>query len=393
MLALLLILAFVLTARQQQNGPPPARSSKPIGSFDDRKGASQPPFQSVGVRGTIDAGGYAASAGAKAQNQFFEQLTDLQVALLRPSCESNSARRDAIGLMARGDFTSAVHNLEQLLHGAEDQPATRRLLGLAYEGAGQCAAAAEQFRAASADDAGLFAQSVALLLEGDVTAAETMARRGLERNSGQASRFRLLLGAAMFQRGDVDNALQLFGEAATAKTSDPAPFQFIAIAVRSASAPVVASALNLLKSATSTSPQNASAHYALACAFSASAGNVESELKQAIALDPHLADAQFRLASLYAERQDLPAAIAEFRAALESNPRLIEAHYRLGQLYSRTSQPKLAAEELDLHQQLRARQKTEIESGRVPIHLSPVIPVALAPCSPASLPMIERRPN
>lgn len=378
------LLVFVLLLLAQQ-------SPSPSGSFDQSNSGSQPPFKSVGVRGTIDAGGYAASAGAKTQNDFFEQLTDLQVAVLRSAwapkepCEPlNSPRQAAIGLLARGEFGAAVRELETLSR-TDTHPATRQLLGLAYEGAGQCAAAAAQFGSAAQSpgplnevDANLFAQSVALLLEGNVDQAEAISRRALERNPGPASLHRLSLGAALFQRGDLDNALRLFRDAANARTSDRFPFEFIAIAVRSAAAPPLTRTVDLLKQSILQAPNNAAAHYALACALSARAGGtpnsseaaaIETELKRAVALDPRFADAHFRLGAVYAAREELAPAIEEYRSALDCDPRLIEAHYRLSHLYARSNNTPMATEQLRLHQQLRARQKSQIESGRIPVRL------------------------
>jgi tetratricopeptide (TPR) repeat protein len=101
----------------------------------------------------------------------------------------------------------------------------------------------------------------------------------------------------------------------------------------------------------------------------AQSAEIESQLKQAVRLDSQLADAHFRLAEIYAAREDLPSAIAEYRSTLDCNPDLVEAHYRLSQVYARSGQPKLASEQLALHRQLRARQKSEIGSGAIHFRL------------------------
>lgn len=393
----LVTLAVALLAQQNAPAPPPVSPSKPLGTFDAPNADQPPSLHSVGVRGTIDTGGYAASAEVKTQTELYEQLTRLQVAALRsrwappdPCAGSNSLRRPAIASLSRADFPSAATALEARLH-ASDEPATRQLLGLAYEGTGQLEAAAEQFRLAAAaqlDEAGLVAQGVALLLEGDVDRAEAIFRRALKQGRGATALAPLGLGAALFQHGQVAEALGLFLDAAAAQHSESAPFGFIAIAVRSAEPATLTHSINMLTSLTQRQSKDGSANYALACALIAAAGGapdgpqsamIEAQLKEAIMLDPRLADAHFRLAGIYAAREDLSQAIAEYRTALDCDPRLVEAHYRLSQLYARAGQPESAADHLKLHQQLRARQKDEIESGKIPIRFAETTAAACPP--------------
>jgi tetratricopeptide (TPR) repeat protein len=381
------LIALTLAVTCQQN------PTSPKGTFDDSKSSASQPFQSVGVRGTIDAGGYGASATEKTQTEFYELLTDLQVAVLRniwapadPCAGAASLRRPAIALMIRGEFSPAVIALEKLAR-AQAEPATRQLLGLAYEAIGQLAAATEQYRisslAAPGDSAASAAYSIALLLNGDLDRTEEIAHRASEENGDPSGLGRLCLGATLFQKGRVKEALRLFLDAAQLPASKCAASGFIALAVRSADAVALTHTIDVLNSLTRESPCKGNIHYAMACALAAAAGGVpntaqaaavEAQLKSAITLAPQLADAHFRLGSIYAEREDLPQAIAEYQAALADNPRLIEAHYRLGQLYNRARQPRRAKEELELHRQLRTRQKREIESAMVPVHLAAVPP-------------------
>jgi tetratricopeptide (TPR) repeat protein len=367
----------------QQSVPPPPPFGKPLGGFDDPNGGPPSSMHSVGVRGAIDAGGYAASSTVKAQTELFRQLADVQVAALQPTWDwcahSKASRRPAIDLLRRGEFTSAAAGLETLLR-TDPDPAIRQVLGLAYEGNGQLEAAAEQFRLAaeaSHENSALFAYGSALLLMGQADRAETIFRTG-----GSASLTRLGLGAAAFQHGNVDEALELFLAIAADQPLASAPFGFIAVAVRSARPSASSEAVTQLSSLTKRYPENAGAHYALACALMAGGAtgfnqaqteHIEQELERAISVDPTIADAHFRLAAVYASRQKIQAAITEYRAALDQDARLVEAHYRLSQLYARSGEPRLAEEQLRLHQELRAQQKAEVENGKVPIRISETV--------------------
>ena len=385
---MLVLVALALALSGQQSAPTKPKPSQPLGTFDDPNAGQGRPLQSVGVRGTIDAGGYAASTTLKTQTEFYERLSMLQVAVLRPAwapqhpcAGSNALRTPATALLARNEFASAAAALETLLH-TNSEPATHQLLGLADEGVGQLEAAAEQFRIAAAvqpDAAARFAYGAALLLLGQVDSAEALFRSSTEQTGGLASLAKIGLGAAMFQKGHSADALGLFLDAASAQSGASIPYEFIATAIDFADPGSLAHLIDVLSSLTRISPKNGSAHYAVACALMAAAGGapdasqiakIEAELKEALALDPSLADAHFRLASVYAARKDLPPAIFEYRAALDHNPRLAEAHYRLSQLYTRSGQSELAGEQIAVHRQLRAQQKHEIESGILPVRIT-----------------------
>lgn len=375
----------------QQSTPSPVKPSKPLGEFDNPKES----LHTAGIRGTVDAGGYSASATLKSQSEFYELLTNVQVAALQPAwtienpcSDSDSFRATAISQLARGEFAAAAASLQRVLP-TNNEPGTHQLLGLAYEGTGQLEAAAEQFRTAAETrpgDSSMLAAGVAFLLLGDLERAEAEFRHSLVQTSGPPNLTRLGLGATLFQRGQIDGALTLFLEVAKAQPLEMAPFRFIAIALGSADSVVLARIFDALTSITRQSPKSGGAHYALACAQSAAAkgapegsqaAEILAQLQQAVRLNPELADAHFRLAREYAAREDFAPAIAEYHAALDCDPHLVEAHYRLSQLYARSGQQQLAAEQRELHRKLREQQKQEIENGKAPVRLPSG---ALQPC-------------
>jgi tetratricopeptide (TPR) repeat protein len=384
---MMMLVALALSLTGQHTTPTPPKPAKPLGTFDDSTTGPPHSLKSVGVRGTIDAGGYSSSATVKAQTEFYEQLTSLQLAALRsawapedPCDATNVPRTRAIGLLTHGEYSKAATALDALLR-VDPQPATRQLLGLAYEGSGQLEAAAEQFRlavVARPDAAAMVAQGAALLFLGQVDQAEAVLHRASLQGGDEAALAKLGLAAAMFQQGQVEHALGLFLDVTSAHPTNRLAFRFVAIALRSAGPALLTHAITVLTSLTRQLPQTGGPHYALACALTVAAGGapdqaqssaIEVQLKDAVRLDPQLADAHFRLAEMYAAREDLPSAIAEYRSALDYNPNLIEAHYRLSQLYTRSGQPELANDQLELHRQLRARQKDEIGRGVIRFRL------------------------
>jgi tetratricopeptide (TPR) repeat protein len=364
------------------------RPQKPIGTFDDQNAGPPKTMRSVGVRGTIDAGGYAASAADKTRTALYQELSQTQVDALRESWElvgpcnpSQEPRQQASHLLQNGDFAGASAALEQQIK-TDKSPEVRELLGLAYEGAGQLEAAAEQFRSAvqlRPNSNTAFAQGAALLLLGETGRAEEIFRIWSKKDASRddvhhVNLSNLGLAAAAFQRGDSRGSIGWLLNEAARNPESPVPFAFAAVVVRSLEPQVLSATIQKLSSMLQRVPGSATAHYALACALSASAlyasdqnqiEAIEQHLKQALALDPHLADAHFRLGTAYAARQDWRNAVSEFQAALREDPTLVEAHYRLGQIYMRSGDAQNAKEQLQMHQQQRAAQKAEVEGGKV----------------------------
>ena len=80
----------------------------------------------------------------------------------------------------------------------------------------------------------------------------------------------------------------------------------------------------------------------------------EKELRQALALDPALADAHVQLGMLLAGRSPNDEAVRELQLAVALDPARREPHYRLALLLRKTGQPAEAAREMQLFQQARA---------------------------------------
>ena len=120
-------------------------------------------------------------------------------------------------------------------------------------------------------------------------------------------------------------------------------------------------------------PENAEANYSYAVALRkreqgagklAAAGDIESLLEKAIALDPHLADAYVELGALYSARRDFERAIAAYQKALEQNANLTEAHFRLGQAYKRVGDGEKAQVEFQAYERSRKSEAARIDERR-----------------------------
>ena len=103
-------------------------------------------------------------------------------------------------------------------------------------------------------------------------------------------------------------------------------------------------------------PRSALGHFALGRATADAA-----ELRQAIKLNPKVADIHIELGNILETQRDLPGAIAAFRRAVELAPKNPVPHYRLSRLYARTGDSAQAASERALHEKLSAEEKAELD--------------------------------
>jgi Tfp pilus assembly protein PilF len=77
---------------------------------------------------------------------------------------------------------------------------------------------------------------------------------------------------------------------------------------------------------------------------------VKTLLENAIRLDPKLAAAFLQLGILYSEQKNLPSAISAYQRAIAADPQLEQAHYRLAQAYWQTGEDSKAQDELALYE-------------------------------------------
>lgn len=83
---------------------------------------------------------------------------------------------------------------------------------------------------------------------------------------------------------------------------------------------------------------------------------VEALLRRAMALDAKHAKARLQLGILLSEQRRWRDAIAPLKAAIALEPGLSAAHFRLAQAYRRTGQTALADRELAAFEALKARE-------------------------------------
>jgi tetratricopeptide (TPR) repeat protein len=245
---------------------------------------------------------------------------------------------------------------------AHENAELHNLLGNVEERSGNLIAAADQYqRAAHADptEEHLFDWGNNLLQLNAFEEAAQVFTPAIARFP-QSARLHVGLGIAQYSRGQHEDAVKSFCEAADLAPTDPRPYQFLGEMYGVAPALGEEITRRLARFA-KTQPRNAQAqfHYAMSLWKGQPAGSpppnlrqVEGLLRRAVTLDVKFAKAFLELGILLSDQQRYTEAIQELRHATRLAPDLAQAHYRLSQAYQRTGQPELAAKELELFQRL-----------------------------------------
>ena len=176
----------------------------------------------------------------------------------------------------------------------------------------------------------------------------------------RSARLYVGLGIAQYSRGQYEDAVKSFCQAADLAPADPRPYQFLGEMYGVAPALGEEITRRLARFA-KAQPRNAQAqfHYAMSLWKGQPDGSpppnlrqVEALLRRAVTLDTKFAKAFLELGILLSDQQRYTEAIQELRHATRLAPDLAQAHYRLSQAYQRTGQAELAAKELEIFQRL-----------------------------------------
>jgi tetratricopeptide (TPR) repeat protein len=262
----------------------------------------------------------------------------------------------------------------QSLVAHNDRAELHHLLGDIDEHLGDSLEAVRQYqRAAELDpsDSYVFDWGSELLLHHAPEPALEVFTKG-NRLFPRSPRMLIGLGAAWFAQGDYDQAVQSVCQASDLNLTDPVPYLFLG-KMQSAQHTPSEEVVEKLHRFVTLQPDNAEAHYYYAIALQklrqdshdkALRSQVESQLNNAIRLDPKFAPASVQLGMLHSEEGEYAAAVRDYQRALQSDPQNEEAHYRLAQAYRQLGQFDKSKEELRLYEQLTKESTQKLERER-----------------------------
>lgn len=291
----------------------------------------------------------------------------------------------ALALEGMGDYMRAQADVKLLLAHRDDSN-LHRLAGELDEKLNDPLAAVHEYELAAKEnptELNYFEWGSELLLHRAVWQAQEVFRNAVQAYP-KSERLLTALGAALFAGAIYDEASQRLCTASDLNPGDPEPYTFMGNIEMSAPNPLPCIEPRLARFARQQ-PQNSTANYLYAMAVlkrpqqplePEEIQKAETLLRKSVALDPGCAGAWLQLGIISFDRHDLSAAIDDYRKAIASDPQLGEAYYRLGVAYDRTGDVVNSRREFELHDQIEKARAEAVERQRKQIQQFLVVPSA-----------------
>ena len=290
----------------------------------------------------------------------------------RPSAYDNGYDL-ALAEFDSGDWNQAKVEIESLLP-LHNTAELHELLAETEEAEKNYLAAEKEFELAAHMDPSennLFAWGSELLLHHTLEPAVQVFTQAVALHP-RSPKLQSGLGVALFARSHYKRAIEAFCRAVDLDPTDPRPYVFLG-KIYDISPSQASEVTERLAQFVRLQPQNAQACYYYAMSLwkgvrsenrTTDLAAIQSLLKEAITLDPSMAQAYLELGIFYAEKHQYAAAVGEYREAIRRDPALADAHYRLGEALIRLGKRPEADRELQTFRRLQAKQTVEKDKQR-----------------------------
>lgn len=322
--------------------------------------SDKPDFAVAGVTDWTAAGGHGSDANLRTSEALARDTRVL-------AGSSSGASSTAADLQRRRE------RLQQDL-AKSDRPDLHRELGDIDEQMNDSLAAVREYERAAQlhpSEPNYFAWGTELLLHRAVQPAVEVFSKGASIYP-RSERMLVGLGAALHASGLYAQAADRLCAASDLAPADATPYLFLAKMLQSSSQPLACSVEKLARFV-HEQPGNAFANYSYALALwkqagpspdAASSDRALTFLETAIKIDPKLAPAYVQLGVIRSAMGQTALAISEYQHAIASDPGLAEAHFRLAQAYKRVGDSEKAREEFQAYEQIEKSDAAKIEQQR-----------------------------
>lgn len=322
--------------------------------------SDKPDFAVAGVTDWTAAGGHGSDVNLRASEALARDTRKLADASVSSSSPADlQRRRDRLQKELSENDRADLH---------------RQLGDLDEQMNDSLAAVHEYERATELDpsEADYFAWGTELLVHRAVQPAVEIFTKAAS-SYPRSERMLVGLGAALYSSGLYAEAAERLCAASDLAPRDRTPYLFLGKMLQASSQPLPCSESKLARFV-QDEPQDAFAnyYYALALWKSASAASSGAAspsgvlvfLENCIKLDPRFAPAHLQMGIIHATRNQIAQAVADYQSAIAADPNLAEAHFRLGQAYKKVGDSAKAREQFEVYERIQKTDANNIEQQR-----------------------------
>jgi tetratricopeptide (TPR) repeat protein len=257
-----------------------------------------------------------------------------------------------------------LRSAEALAKSTESLAEPHHTLAESYERSGDPLGAVREFQRAAelnSSELNLFDWGTELLSHRAPEPAAEVFTKGV-RLFPQSVRMMLGLATAWYSVGSYEKAAQWFLKAADMDPNDPNPYLFLGKTEARAITELPGYAERLARFA-KLRPENALAnyYYAVSLCHQHSYVKARRSLEKAVKLDPHFGLAYLQLGIIGHGHRE---AIHDYEQAIAADPELEEAHYRLAEAYRLSGDRVKAGQELAIYHRLSKQSAEKVEQER-----------------------------
>jgi tetratricopeptide (TPR) repeat protein len=294
---------------------------------------------------------------------------------IKPEAHDN-AYDLALAYLETGNTSQAERLVKSLLE-QWNTAELHNLLGEIEEKTGNFLSAEHEYEAAAHMDpseGNLFDWASELLLHRTLDPAVEVFTDAARRYP-TSQRLAIGLGLAYYSRGNYDDAVKALLQATDLNPRDPRCYYFLSKAYDS-SPRQADEVIQRFRRFAELQPENSHALYYYAMSLwkgrreqdaDLDVGQIESLLKKSVELDPKFAEPRLQLGNLLSDQKKYSEAVPQYLRALALNPDLADAHYRLGLAYVRLGRRDVAQQHFQVYQNLRAEHLAELDRQRADV--------------------------
>jgi tetratricopeptide (TPR) repeat protein len=354
--------------------PAPAEKAAPPKAGNGIEFSDEPSFTVAGVTDRSNLGLHGSDTTARTSDSLARETARLKgedaEKIAHADATVSQKYQSATALEAKGDL-SAARDLTQKALATGDDAEGHHLLGDLDEKLNDPLGAVREYERAVRmypSEHNYFDWGSELLLHKAAQPAVEVFTKGASLHP-QSARMLAGLGAAQYGVRSYEDAAQSLCKASDLKPSESAPYLFLGQMEKTVNGPLPCAEEKLAQFA-KQQPANAAANYYYAVSLmkrdkNARAGGnsqaAQTFLEKSIRLDPRFGPAYVELGALAFQRGDFPQAIKNYQQAIAVDPQLAEAHYRLSLAYKRSGDDPAAKREMDAYQSAQKMESVQAE--------------------------------